>query len=338
MMSKLIRYTLPLITLLTMACSEEKPQPFAEDREAPVITRTLVNGGSDTNQLNTSEIDVRSVRIYIFDGNKLDRMEYFDVPEGGIQLEMRAKVAANKTFCAVVNELPGMKNELDHVATPTDLNGIMYSLADYINLNRHIKTTDDQDTPEGYRLPFYGQKDNVTITEEGANLSLEIERVVARVDVYLRTEEQTSFNCEVTPETTLRVERSADKAYFSSVLPNLTAGSDRVFTFDTSVQLNKAAATDKSDYKRIYSFYLPAQQFAQNTDRIQMTLADLTWGGNTKWTYDSFLFGDYIPSYDNTIRPNKVYKLYCTLSQAAFPVDVSVIVQDWDEKIQWGGV
>lgn len=339
MTSKLIRYTLPLIALLAAACSEKENQPPAAAIEAPVTIHTRANGGDDTNQLNASETHVKSVRIYIFDGNKLDRMQYFDIPDGGMQLKMRAKVGTNKTFCAVANELPAMKNELDRVETPAGLNAVMYTLTDYVDPGRNIDPA--QDTPPApapYFLPFYGENSNVTLTEEGASLTLNIERAVARVDMYLRAEEKASFDCVATTATTLKIERSAGKGYFTSVLPNTAQDADRTFAVSTPVQLVKATGSDKSSYKRIFSFYLPVQRFAQNPDRIRMTLADLTWGENTSWSYDPFLFGDHIPSFDNTIQPNKVYKLYCTLSQAAFPVEVSLIIEDWDVTVQHGGL
>ena len=338
-MSKLIRYTFSLIVLLAAACSKNENQPSAEVTEAPVTISMLSGTASDTNQLNTSETDVKSVRIYIFDGNRLDRMQYFDIPKGGIKLDMRAKVGTGKTFCAVVNELPGLKTELDHVETPSGLNAVMYSLADYVNLDRNIGPTTGSDASDAYHLPFYGQIDNVTITEEGASLTLKIGRAVARIDLYLRAEERASFDCFVTPEATLKVERSADKGYFSPVSPNATPGVGRTFTLGTTIRLDKATGSGKSNYQRIYSFYVPAQQFAQDEDRMQLTLADLTWGEDgTKWTYDPFPFGTGLPSYNDRIQPNMVYQLYCTLSQAAFPVNVSVVVQDWDVKEQIEGL
>lgn len=325
------------MTFLAAACSKTLDQPPVETKEAPVTIRTQANGGNDTNQLNASETAVKSVRIYIFDGGKLDRMQYFDTPDGGIQLKMRAKVGSGKTFCAVVNELPEVKDELDNVGTPGQLNAVMYSLAGYIAPDRNIGMGDASQT-ESYFLPFYGQTDNVTITEDGAALSLEIERAVARMDVYLRAEEKAVLDCHVTPASTLKVERSSAKGYFAPATPNQTPGADRTFTSGTTTRLDKATSTDKSSYKIIFSFYLPAQQFAQPENRLRLTLADLTWGEDTKWTYKPFLFGDHIPAFDNTIRPNKVYKLYCTLSQAAFPVDISVVVEDWDVKVQHGGL
>lgn len=337
MKSKLIRYTLPLLVVFAAACSETVNQPPAETKEAPVTIRTQAIGGNDTNQLNTSETSVKSVRIYIFDGSKLDRMQYFETPDGSIELKMRAKVGSGKKFCALVNELPQMKSELDNVVTPDGLNAVMYSLADYINLNHNIAPP-YASQPEDYFLPFYGLNDNVTITEQGAALSLEIERAVARVDMYLRAEEKAVLDCHVTPASSLKIEHSADKGYFAPVKANRTPGVDRTFTLNTTTQLDRATGTDKSSYKRIFSFYLPAQQFTQPQDRIQVTLADLTWGANTKWTYEPFRFGDHIPAFDNTIRPNKVYKLYCTLSQAAFPVDVSIVIEEWDVKVQHGGL
>lgn len=339
MTSKLIRYTLPLIALFAAACSEKENRPPAETIEAPVTIRTLANGGDDTNQLNASETDVRSIRIYIFDGNKLDRMQYFDLPDGGQQLKMRAKVGPNKTFCAVVNELPSMKDELDHAETPSELNAVMYTLAGYIDPDRNIDPAQDAlSIPAAYLLPFYGENSNVTLTEEGASLTLNIERTVARVDMYLRAEEKATFDCSATTTTTLTIERSADKGYFTSILPNTAPGADRTFAVSTPVQLVKATGTGKSSYKRIFSFYLPAQQFAQDSHRIQMTLANLKWGETTDWTYDPFLFGDHIPSFDNTIQSNKVYKLYCTLSQAAFPTEISLVIEDWDVTVQHGGL
>lgn len=144
------------MTFLAAACSKTLDQPPVETKEAPVTIRTQANGGNDTNQLNASETAVKSVRIYIFDGGKLDRMQYFDTPDGGIQLKMRAKVGSGKTFCAVVNELPEVKDELDNVGTPGQLNAVMYSLAGYIAPDCNIGMGDASQT-ESYFLPFTGR-------------------------------------------------------------------------------------------------------------------------------------------------------------------------------------
>lgn len=42
--------------------------------------------------------------------------------------------------------------------------------------------------------------------------------------------------------------------------------------------------------------------------------------------------------YDNTIRRNSIYKLYCTLSQITFRVDATLHVEDWDVIHQHSGI
>ena len=181
-------------------------------------------------------------------------------------------------------------------------------------------------------LPLYGESNEVTITEDGPNdVALDIYRAVARVDLYLRTEASAYVNCDVTPSSTLTAERGADMGCFvpdGEVTP--PPGAVRTITRTSPLRLSPATdVTDKSDYKLVYSYYLPAQRFARAEDRIRMTLTELDWEGDTA-SYPSFSLGDGVVGYDNTIRRNSIYKLYCTLSQITFRVDATLHVEDWD--------
>lgn len=339
MTNKVIRYALPLVALLSLACTKTEAPERSEVPEVPVTIRTFADAGSDTKLLNGSEAAVRSVRIYIFDGPTLDRMQYFGPDALATGMEMRAKVKSSKLFCAVVNEPTTLSEALDRVATPTELNALMFSLADYMNLNRSVSETDAPQTEAAYYLPFYGQNNNVTVTEDGPNVvQLDIYRAVARVDVYLRTIASSYVNCDVIPTTTLTVEHGAEKGYFTPATPNTVLGPKRTLSRPETIRLSPATdAADKSDYQRIYSYYLPAQQFTQDTDRIQMTFDGLDWEGN-KASYPAFRMGDLIAGYDNTIQRNTIYKIYGTLSQITFRVDVALHIEDWEVKRQHGDI
>ena len=77
MTTKLIRYAWPLMLVLALSCSKKTVLPPSPPDEVPVTIRTLAGAGDDEQLLNASEAVVKSVRVYIFDGNKLDRMQFF---------------------------------------------------------------------------------------------------------------------------------------------------------------------------------------------------------------------------------------------------------------------
>ena len=51
-----------------------------------------------------------------------------------------------------------------------------------------------------------------------------------------------------------------------------------------------------------------------------------------------FFYIRWLMGYDNTIRRNSIYKLYCTLSQITFRVDATLHVEDWDVIHQHSGI
>ncbi|KAA3144970.1 hypothetical protein F1988_03220 [Alistipes indistinctus] len=340
MTTKLIRYAWPLMLVLALSCSKKTVLPPSPPDEVPVTIRTLAGAGDDEQLLNASEAVVKSVRVYIFDGNKLDRMQFFGEDAIAKGMRMQAKVKGHKTFCAVVNEPAALTGTLENVTTPAGLQAVLFSLADYMDLNRSVSTLDQPGTAGAYMLPLYGESNEVTITEDGPNdVAFDIYRAVARVDLYLRTEASAYVNCDVTPSSTLTAERGADMGCFvpdGEVTPPL--GAVRTITRTSPLRLSPATdVTDKSDYKLVYSYYLPAQRFARAEDRIRMTLTELDWEGDTA-SYPSFSLGDGVVGYDNTIRRNSIYKLYCTLSQITFRVDATLHVEDWDVIHQHSGI
>ena len=249
-------------------------------------------------------------------------MQYFDTPDGGIQLKMRARVGSGKTFCAVVNLIArGEKTGTgQRQGTPGQLSTVMYSLAGYIAPT--VTHRDGGRLADPKLFPAFLRADRQRDDHRGR--SRPVARNRARRSTWTYTcaqKEKAVLDCHVTPASTLKVERSSAKGYFAPATPNQTPGADRTFV-GTTTRLDKATSTDKSGYKIIFSL-LPAGPAVCTTGKpasVDSCRPDM--GEDTKWTYKPFLFGgDHIPAFDNTIRPNKVFtKLYCTLSQAAFPM------------------
>lgn len=149
-----------------MACSEKRISRL-RGKKKRLLQSAPAAGGNDTNQLNTSETVVKSVRIYIFDGSKLDRMQYFDIPDGGIQLNMRQSrrrqdVLRRCQRTAEDERRTGSRRYAGRAERRDVLHGRLRKP------EPQCQETEDQNPHEAYFLPFYGQTNNVTLTENGA--------------------------------------------------------------------------------------------------------------------------------------------------------------------------
>lgn len=317
------------LTFLLASCSKGKT--VGTNGEIPVKIMTRSGGSPASGQsLNTSEDVIRKCRVYIFDASgKLDRMQLFEGSEIATGMNMRAKVGTGKKFCIVVNEVesPQVKDALDGVDSPEALQDVVFALADYVPLDRSVTGDDLAGSDAGYVLPMYGES-TVTVTADDINqVSVELRRAVARVDIYLRREEDAEVGATVSAASSIELDKVPAEGYFTPEgNPVATGVAVRAINRTGNLPLDKAVSG--GGYKLVWSFYVPSQQFAGDDDRYRMTVKEIDWEGNPA-DYPAFRFGDAIPGFNNTVARNTRYEFYCTLSQVTFSVDMTLNVEDW---------
>lgn len=320
------------LTFLLASCSKDKTVGINGEIPVKIMTRA---GGASGQSLNTSEDVIRKCRVYIFDASgKLNRMQLFEENEIASGMNMRAKVGTGKKFCIVVNEvdIPRMKDALDKVASPEALHDAVFALADYVPLDRSVTGDDLADGSTGYVLPMYGESTVTVVADDINQVSVELHRAVARVDIYLRREEDTEVDATVSATSSIELDKVPAGGYFTpDKNPVAAGGAVRTISRASTLPLNEAVGTE--GYTLVWSFYVPSQRFAGDSDRYRVTVNGIDWEGNVA-DYPAFRFGDAIPDFDNTIRRNTRYELYCTLSQVTFKVDLGLVVLDWSAVSQ----
>lgn len=318
------------LTFLLASCSKDKT--VETNGEIPVKIMARSGGGNASGQsLNTSEDVIRKCRVYIFDASgKLDRMQLFEENEiAAAGMNMRAKVGAGKKFCIVVNEvdIPRMKDALDRATSPGMLHDAVFALADYVPLDRSVTGDDLADGGAGYILPMYGESTVAVVADDINQVSVELHRAVARVDIYLRRKEDAEVGATVSSTSSIELGKVPAGGYFApDNNPVAASGAVRAISRASDLSLDKAVGSE--GYQLVWSFYVPSQRFAGDDDRYRMTVKGIDWEGNPA-DYPAFRFGDAISGFDNTIVRNTRYEFYCTLSRVTFRVDMTLNIEDW---------
>lgn len=194
-MKRLLLHTgcVPLLLLLLLpSCSWEKIEPTPPgppDVQTRALTVTLNNDGDQDKQE-----DIHTVRFIVFDKassgyplldvNELLSIEETQKTATGFQATLRVKVGDDKMVVAIINEPSTLKGKLDAVETISALEAQVFDFADVLNAN-HSALLD------GQYMPMTGVKRGITVTESHtaqspARTSMTVERVLARVDIYLK--------------------------------------------------------------------------------------------------------------------------------------------------------
>ena len=103
--------------------------------EVPMSVHLGVQGAAtDPEQINTSEAAIRRLRLYVFDGNVLDKMYYWDninTVETYTTPTFMVKAGTGKSVYVIVNEPEDAdtRAQLEAVTHPVHLPEIKYSLS-----------------------------------------------------------------------------------------------------------------------------------------------------------------------------------------------------------------
>lgn len=289
---------------------------------------------SDPEKQNDNEYRIRSIRLYAFDGEILDNMVYesgLDNVTGIATVNIDVTPGNNKTFYVVVNEPEddAIHSALALANHPNGIKQVQYFIADYLNSNINALSKSGD-----YFLPMYKEQ-NVNISKTSTNLTIGVDRAVARIDVYMIKAAGITTEAK-TDDATLKVERSANSGYIAtdntkSTNPDL----DNYFEMNNSVAVTLGNYTaDYTDYKKIYSFYVPEQSCNDESHRLKFTLGGITWGGHQMNTpYNAFYLGNDASNSAGTvlnkITRNTVYRIYCRIKPTTKDVSFNIVTMPW---------
>jgi len=287
----------------------------------------------DPEKLNDNEYRIRSIRLYAFDGETLDNMVYesgLDNVTGIATVDIDV-TPGNKTFYVVVNEPDddAIHSALGLANHPNGIKQVQYSIADYLNSNVNALSKSGD-----YFLPMYKEQ-NANISKTSTNLTIGVDRAVARIDVYMIKVAGITTEAK-TDNATLKVERSIGSGYIATDnISSTDPASDNFFDMNNPVAATLGNYTaEYTGYEKIYSFYVPEQNCTNEAYRLKFTLGGITWGGKQMVTpYNTFYLGNDASNSAGTvlnkIARNTVYRIYCRIKPTTKDVTFNVVTMPW---------
>ncbi|MFT0360261.1 hypothetical protein [Bacteroides thetaiotaomicron] len=322
------------------SCSDDIDDNGSINEGDKVTVRVQFNtrsGGTETSdpeKINDNESRIKRVRLYAFDGNILDNMVYRDTLDnttGNVSIDINV-TTGNRTFYAVINEPDDtdIHSALALANHPNGIKQVQYKITNYLS-NGDGKIVNVLKKTEEYSLPMYGELTS-TVISTTSSLSMQVDRAVARIDVYMAKAE--GITSDATTQTaTLRVDAASEVGYIASEKVVSTAPTIKNF-LDTPVNstLTNYSEGTNNGYAKIYSFYIPEQTCPETSDRLVFTIGGIQWN-NMETTYNPFILGNNSVNTSNKpldkIERNHVYRIYCRMSPSTKDVSLDVSVSPW---------
>ena len=302
-------------------------------------TRGTGTVAPDPEEINDNESRIKSVRLYAFDGDILDNMVYktFDNQIGSALVEIEV-TKGYRTFYAVINEPdePEIHSALALANHPNGIKQVQYQIAHYLANDDKIVNILKRSETEDYCLPMYGHLPSVEISTSPAALAMQVDRAVARIDVYMAKAKGIE-TAATTENATLDVKAPSQKGYIANEnVASTTPGVSYSLDTPVNVTLNECLEDDKGKYTKIYSFYVPEQTCPETSDRLSFTVGGIKWN-NTETSYNPFILGN---DNDNTgskplekIERNKVYQIFCRMSPSTKGIGLDVLISPWNAVV-----
>lgn len=322
------------LVLLCFSCVNEEQRAVLSDEPGKVRMNMSISTRAtyDPEVLNENEMRINRLRLYVFDGSTLDKMYYWsdlNINDGVYVTPIfLVKAATGKTFYAIVNEPTDMDSRalLEAVDHPGDLAEIQYrrrDIMDYWNPNIMGYYND-------YCLPMYGELTGVDALEGTTQtINLQVDRAVARVDVYMRREigqDENYWENRLYIEE-LGVDRISDIGFISPVrVPDNRY--DNIYFMDRKEIREEVYSDDKGEL--LYSFYVPEMECIY--DKLSLDFhyryetgyddyARVELGG-----YNNYPQGEILEK----IERNHVYKLFCRFTQKTAKFELNLTVCPWE--------
>ena len=321
------------------ACTAEREPtdgdtPAGTRLEVPMSVHLGVQGAAtDPEQINTSGAAIRRLRLYVFDGNVLDKMYYWDninTVETYTTPTFMVKAGTGKSVYVIVNEPEDAdtRAQLEAVTHPVHLPEIKYSLS-AMGLTGNVLSNDWAQTYDC--LPMYGERSGVDALPSSTatspqRLEISVDRAVARVDVYVRKD----YANEVTDGFVLKSIRTSDHldtGFISS--HSLLEANEESQGYSCNYNWELIQETEK----RMYSFYVPELDCRDKKVKITLWFVIYSMKGEalSREVTVELGEGDDTSSPLEKIERNRVYKLHCSLTKLARGESTLEIV-DWEYK------
>ena len=322
------------LVLLCFSCVNDEQRAVLSDEPGKVRMNMSISTRAtyDPEVLNENETRINRLRLYVFDGSTLDKMYYWsdlNINDGVYVTPIfLVKAATGKTFYAIVNEPTDMDSRalLEAVDHPGDLAEIQYrrrDIMDYWNPNIMGYYND-------YCLPMYGELTGVDALEGTTQtINLQVDRAVARVDVYMRREigqDENYWENRLYIEE-LGVDRISDIGFISPVrVPDNRY--DNIYFMDRKEIREEVYSDDKGEL--LYSFYVSEMECIY--DKLSLDFhyryetgyddyARVELGG-----YNNYPQGEILEK----IERNHVYKLFCRFTQKIAKFELNLTVCPWE--------
>lgn len=361
-MKNIIKICLFLAAAVLVSCNKNgrSGDPVPAPKKATLDITINPSVDADNNE------KVKTVRIVVFDKvygqDKLDVNKFIELssPEDATKLTATTlKVTANdnKMVFVIINEpndqaypAPSgysLKNALDGVMTPKDLEELTFDIAKLLN--------SDRDMVAANGMPMIGMKRVAVAANEDENnpqkLSMVVERAVARVDVYLEATNGGSETGYTTNDSKVTLHNISYDSYFvmgneqngtrdnadfeknfGKVMKNVTSLTNETWIAPATETWAYVASGNNRRY--LESFYVGERLFKSDySDRLAVTLVGIKKGVQTTGISNKVIEtisdgGTPIPFTE--IRRNSVYEITAKVG-ALVPLSVMISVEPWTQ-------
>lgn len=340
----LLRLLPALFTFLLLSgCTKVQDDETIESGYAMIdanIRTYAASASSDPNTRGAAEYAIRRVRLYAFDGDKLDNMMYVDAPASGetgeINMRMEVRKTTGKTLYVIVNEPTdaALQNRLTMINNPAAFAELQYAMADYFTDAQKAFNSDAKFEAADFCLPMSGKLANVnTVSDADIPVTLPVTRSLARVDVLVQ-KYPSAPAITIQSTTKLEIVGTRTKGFVFGERTASGQSGDLIDVADAAI--GSAAGQTVPDGKignnkaaiRVFSFYTPERDCTGN--KLGFRLNGVNYDGITK-NYEVKI-GNEEDAMLEKIERNKVYRIYCTFAVAAdSDTDVEVEILDWDD-------
>lgn len=296
------------------------------------ISAAMANSIVGVDPLTAAEDKISSIRIYAFNSkDELESVVYSDekdITESSIMIQLR--VAGVKTFYAIINGPTVEALSLEAITDLADLNNIEYTLANYFTGGSIFSASNVSDY--NFTLPMTGSQ-IATITVDGQQITLEVTRCVARVDIMMK-KESTFDVVKIDEITNFAVKNIIPKGRLfseSNIVDVVEYDNPSVFGPTAALSIPQGTATGVAESVRAFWFYTPARAYTDTDKRMTFTLTGIKRN-------DKLIGIDgEIPLFDTSINEvlrNYKYKVSCSVSDIGeLTFEQGVTISAWGEKL-----
>lgn len=331
---KLINIFIATITLY--ACSSE--QVVGDDIPTPATkglmeVKIMTDGALVDDQIHIARFIVFD-NVSFFPSVDINQSIPFDIKNvQSFSAFLKVRCNPDKMLVIILNEPETLTGVLESVTSPSDLNTIKFQMAEVFNDNHTATRTRG--------IPMTGTAHNISITEDHSDterarsVSVEVERAVARVELWLKR--ISYFEAQITTATKVTLSRTHNEGYL--LAPDAAHGLGYMQTINspnTEVvwqHTGNPLAIGIED-KGICAFYTPERTSSagNNADKLQLKIEGLQTAEGVKnavTTLSIFTNKENQQNEMTEVRRNNVYQIKGNISKEK--IDFKNKIVPWTE-------